>query len=164
MDRSRPHEPAGVRDSTTVGVSGANSNQANQRAIAATRTIESSDPRIAALRTSVVHDDPSANNGPPRAAKTIQGHYGPIPAANPIVPAVQCKPCQLQPVFEQQTNISIATKSASVGLDDVATQGEEVEEHADAEKSDEVAASNASDQHSHVPNIERKCPGASQRI
>jgi hypothetical protein len=66
-------------------------------------------------------------------------------------------------VFEQQTDVSIATKTAPVGLDDVATYEEEVNKHADAEKSDEVAASNASDQHSHVPSIERGYPGATQK-
>jgi hypothetical protein len=66
-------------------------------------------------------------------------------------------------VFEQQTDVSIATKTASVGLDDVATHREEIEEHADAGKSDEVAASNASDQHSRVPSIDRRYSGASQK-
>jgi hypothetical protein len=163
MDSSSSREPAGERDSTKVGVSGANTNQANQGAVAATRTIESSDPRIAALRASVVHDDLSANNSPPRATNTIQGHYGPIPAANPTVPAVECKSCQLQRGFGQQTNVSIATEPAPVGLDDVITYEEEVDQHADAEKSNEVAVSDASDHHSHVPSIEWRCSDGRQR-
>jgi hypothetical protein len=90
MDRSSSRELAGTDNPPAVGVSGANTNRADQGAIAATRTRDR-DPLIAALQASIIHDDPSANNDPPRA--TIQGRFGPIPAANPIVPAVQCKSC-----------------------------------------------------------------------
>jgi hypothetical protein len=99
MDRSSSREPAGTHNPPVVGVSGANTNRADQRAIAAARPRDR-DPLIAALQASIVHDDPSANSDPPRAARTIQGRFGPIPAANPIVPAVQCESCQLQRMFE----------------------------------------------------------------
>jgi hypothetical protein len=108
----------------------------------------------------MIHRQPKTHRVPPEPSRGVLDQFRlPIPSFRPS----SVSRAQLQRLFEQQTNESIATKPATVGLDDVATHERELEEHADSEKSDEFAASNALDQRFNVPSIERIYPGASQK-